>query len=696
MLYAQRKRRQQLAGKIGHNEEEYEVGSQPVAIVQHVSRARQFPSRRPDVNPISWQLVHQHPSLGQQQQYPQQQQQQYPQQQQQQYAQQQQQQYLQLQQQKYQETLQQRDPWLAPNVVPAAPPAKLLPLQSNLNCQRNDVFFRPIQFPSALSPHDATPVLSRPAIVERSPRRFRPFDAAGLVSTPPARCPSTVLYSEPPHFLPPTPPPAVSVIPPLPQRPLLHAVSPPRDHQTDFNSSPASQAYNDNRNGNNDEQGPRLRPARGSVTPYPQKDDDMIARRWAREEAIKVQEENARLCEERRLRREREKQLEREEAQQQEELARLERVRLAEKERLDVEREQEEAREKLMGRKRVGLMKKGSETQLREDLSKQMDEKKKRKAQEAESQAEAEGKDAGRILFETQPGAGGSGGANPLAVPSEKGEAELHRQISVPRAPSLTEPSKSGSAMNVSAALFPPPPPFSLDPSLFDAASYDPAASVGSAMAPQLSFLPTKPTATPLVAAGTGAADAAVSSQVNAPAWSAPAISTPPKLSPSYGTVSYEAQLRDMMTNHLGIQRTLESEVRRSQGAAAPMPLSTACPTLPPLGYLPAPHPHGQLRPLNMLPAQNGWTAAGANIIDGSSEAPSGGFLPMPEVAPVMVPGILKTPREQATRITVLGVSPSKHAVGLRAGGVAEAPHFGEEKLDELSAEPSRFVGAPQ
>ncbi|RNF09779.1 hypothetical protein TraAM80_01912 [Trypanosoma rangeli] len=660
MLYAQRKRRQQLAGKIGHNEEEYEVDPQPVVVVQHVYGARRFPSRRPDVNPISWQLAQQHPSFQQQQlqQYSQLQQQQ------QQYPQLQQQQYPQLQKRQYQETLQQRKPWFAPNVISAAPPAKLLPLQGNINFQRNDVFPQPIQFPSALSTLGTTPVLSRPAVVERSPRRFRPLDAVGLVSTPQlAPYPSTAVpCSDLPTFLPPTSLPPLSVSPSMPQRPLLHVVSPPRDHQTYFNRNPSSQTCK----GNNDEQGPRLRPARGSVTPYPQEDDEMIARRWAREQAIQVQEENVRLCEERRLRQERERQLVREEERQQEELARLERMQLAEKERLDIEREQEEAMERLTGRKRVRLMGKSSETQLQEDLSKLIKEKKKRKAQEAELLAEAEGKNTGRTSAGARPGTGGSRGSNPLAVSSEKEEAELPRQFYVPQAPPFTDLSKSGPAANVSAALFPPPPPFSLNPSLFDAASYDPAVS-------------------------------AVSSQVNVPAWSAPVLSTPHQLSPLHGAVHYDAQLRDMITNHLDIQRTLESEVRRSQGAAAPMPPSTACPTtVPPSAHLPAPHLHGQPRPLNALPVQNGWTAAGANIIGGSNETPPGGFFPMSEVSPMMLPGILKTPREQATHITLLGVSPPNHAVRSRASSDVEVPHFGGEKLDELSAEPSRFVGAPQ
>ncbi|RNF15417.1 uncharacterized protein Tco025E_05577 [Trypanosoma conorhini] len=655
MLYARRKKQQQLTGKIGHSNEEYEIGGAQAVVAQHVhGGARRFPQRRPDVNPISWQSVQQQQQQRQREQSP----------------------------QKYQEALQQREQWLAPHMVPAAPPAKLPPLQGKANYNRNDIFPQPIQFASALPPLNASPVLPGPLVLERSPLRFPALDAAALANAPPfVPYPSTAVpCSEQAPFSPQTPP-RLAVSPPLLQGPPSHAVSPQRDYRGDFNSNPAVQIRSSSSNNNDDEQRSCQRLARHPVSPYPQeKDDALVARRRAREQAIEVQKENARLCEERRLQREREKRLEMEEQRQQEELARLERARIGLKEQLDMERERQEANEAKKGRKKSTLVENSSEAQFREDLQRQMYENKKRKAEEAERLAAAEGKDAEQSFSAAQPVVSSSETNPAAAAPSEKKESVLPAGNSVPQSPPVTEPpASSGAAGSVFAPLFPAPPLFSLGPLPFDVGPYEPAVPGFPALAPTLPFPSAAPTAPPAV----DAAAAALPSQAPAPAWSVPAPFTPKEPGSAHGAAHYEAKLRDMMANHLDIQRTLESETRRGHGAAA----------LPPLAQLPSPLLQRQLGPLNALPAQNRQMAAGPGVVgDGNGTAP-GGLTLGPEVAPTAAPGLGRNPRGPAPRITVLGVSPPSRQLGVGGSGAAAAPYYGGEDLDELSAEPSRFVG---
>ncbi|PBJ75254.1 hypothetical protein BCY84_11471 [Trypanosoma cruzi cruzi] len=656
MLLAQRKKRQQVAGKIGHNDEKYELGTQQHVVVQQGNRARRFPQRRPDVNPISWQALPSQPSHSPSHS---------------------------PSPQPYQ-PMQQRGPQVSPRVASNVPSMNLLPLECNAKYHGNDPLLKPLNFPSALPPLHATPWLHSSTVVNRPPPHIpSTLDAAIFASALPS-VPGT--YKAVPgvqQTLPPMPSASPPLLPPVLKDSPSRAVLSSRDRQYDFNTNIRSQFDKDNI-----DQRPKSQPAMGFITAYPQpKEDELLARNRERQKAIEIQNENARLCEERRLQREREKQLEMAEQRQQEEAARLERQRVAQQERLAMEREWQESGEIMRGGNKRGLSGKSRGAQLQEDLEKQMDENQRRK-DEGEERLPAIGrKGTERATSESLPCSNG-GGVNSAIVAAEKEGLEISSKKSPERFPSSVGPSTSGGAANVSAPLFQAPPPFSFGPSL-----YDPTRAVGAfSLAPNFSFPSATPISVPNVE--TKVEHTAAPSALDVPVWSAPDPPTQCKSSPTSDAARYESHLHDMVTHHRNIQRMLEMEIQRRPGDAVPPPLPAVTTGLPSSVPFSSAFAQGHFGQPNPFVVRNGRSAAGAhgsisneNNAGGSSTA-SGAF------SSVAAPGILKKSSEPSSRITVLGVSPPSRPLGAGSIGAVAAPFSGKADPDELSAEPSFFVTA--
>ncbi|EKF38091.1 hypothetical protein MOQ_001704 [Trypanosoma cruzi marinkellei] len=637
MLLAQRKKRQQVAGKIGHSDEEYELGAQQHVVAQQGNRARRFPERRPDVNPISWQTL---PSQPSQSPTP----------------------------PPYQ-PMQQKELQMLPSVPLNVPSMNLLPLEGNNKYNGNALFSKPLNFPSALPSLHATPCLYGPTVVNeplpRIPSAPEPMTFASVLPS------VTGAYNAVPcvqQTLPPMLPVSPPVLPPVLKRSPSRAVFSSRDQQYDLNTNFRSQFDKENIS-----RRPTSQSTMGCITAYPQaKDDEIIARNRERQKAIEIQNENARLCEERRLQKEREKQLEIAEQRQQEEAERRERQRLA------MERERQELGEFMGGGNKGDLSSKSRAAQLQEDLKKQIKENRRRKDEEERFTA-IEIKGMERATSESPP-CRNSGEVDPPIVATEKTEPE--------KVPSPVEPLTNGTAGNMSAPLFQAPPSFSFGPSM-----YDPSRAVGAfSMMPNFSVPSVTPISVPNVE--TKAEHTNAPSAEDMPMWSAPNPPTQCKTSPTSDAARYESQLHEMVNHHRNIQRMLEMEVQRRPGDMVPPPLPAVTTALPSAVPFSSAFAQGQVGLPNPFVAHPGRNAAGGhgsisndNNIGGSSTA-SGAF------SSVAAPGILKKSSEPSSRITVLGVSPPSHSAGAVSIGAVAAPFVVKADPEELSAEPSFFVTA--
>ncbi|ORC89487.1 uncharacterized protein TM35_000122620 [Trypanosoma theileri] len=656
MLLAQRKQKQRLTGKIGHNDSEYEIGrGHNAGILQGIPGPKRTPERVRSAAPYA---EHQQPQQYQQYQQPQQQ--------------------------------QQRSPQLMPSNAPYAD-------------DRNGYHQpRPISFPSVLPPISAAPLIPAPLVINRSPMRFPSALDGGMgMHIPPTWTPPSPYNAQPLQLQLQQQPQQLQQQ--LPQTPVVVSLPPVQVHAPSVSPTPAP-GFANNRNHYGTR--PQSRQSPGVLPPgaMPSGDDgdELNARQLARQRAIEVQRENARLVEERRRQRALEKQREAEEERRLERLAQAEmgQAKLGiQKERgmgmekgaaFMEERRETEERVRMMGRKAAQAEQRRAESEERERAQDRGElPPMPRRATTATATTTTS-----NARLNTSPGTDISGAE--LMVPNNNGLVESRRTSQVPldlrsnqslqqsthfvQAPSGFAVSDGISSYTPQPLNFPSDPlPIGGDP-LRDLQPF-PAFDM---MRP-LSFpsaVPTIETTAPTTTTTTTTITTTVPDPVQ---WSAPLSNFPiGQTSSAANAQRMESQLKDIATTHNIIHHILENETNRD---AHYTPSSFS--SLPPTCSQPT-----SLNPLQPLSS------------GGSSQQ-------VPSVAPTA--GILKKSPEQPLRsgIEVIAVNKPEEGLGLGLGlgAAAVAAEAGKgsnigltsaartttpinDSSDDLSAEPSKFVRA--
>nr|CCC93333.1 unnamed protein product [Trypanosoma congolense IL3000] len=347
MLFAERKRKQRLTGKIGHDDGEYEidrhcnVGILPLGKGHNTPRAA---NKTPSSDP-AYQYRHQHLHHGE-------------------------------------------SPQRQHDMLVAQPNPNFNMRQDGRNNIVMDDYYngcvaaRPNPLPLIDPPHYAAPRLLSPAVINRTPIRFRPV----LNVCPPAhQALNTPLYAADYHRSPRLVGDGNPVVSNnLPSLRLPSSSAPPQGAEMPFvpvvNSGRRSRSRSD-----------PYRPRSAAVGPLPTlsvSDDPAEEKRLARMRAIELQQENVRLFEERKRQQKIERQQQMEEDRRQEELARAERARIGRMERAEMERERQEIAGKVGKGRGAGRSNWTSDEQLRNDLLQQIKEKKERKEEERRAELE--------------------------------------------------------------------------------------------------------------------------------------------------------------------------------------------------------------------------------------------------------------------------------------------------------------------
>lgn len=659
MLLAQRKKREKITCKIGHSEEEYNFNErQHVVSTPHYGNSRRCPLwRRPDVNPISWQEnqhYQQQPQLGRRTPS------------------------LHMQ-------LPERSPYQIKKPYLDTPQVNFTSRQSNIigNGSTN-LYPTPVGLstglstglPAVFSAFRAAPVFPTQPVVNSTPPRFSSVLGAAPVVPMPQFTPS--VSAALPHL---------GQVAPSAPLPLLQAshlsvttpsVSPVRTPlRVQGSLSPCNNTRSIISQGRNAGRHRQLRDSVGNEGFFFGGHEN--ARLQARQRAQELQAENARLSEERRRQREREKQLELEEERRMERLAREQREKLAEK-----EREEMNAEGFAGGRRRAGKAKsylsggdggRGSEKALEENLQKQ-NEKTMRQTEETRERIEKEKKAAeefARNLMEplvdskTKPDfLSPEKWKEPGPLPSLQDSSFF-----VKRDPLLGDTSNflKSSGLNSSASFAPNLPTDNILPPL---TSFDVAAPTSSAPFAEWTGL-SSGLPTPKLDSSDVFLEAAASRGESLGA----------------GSKRYESQLREMITNHTDLQRMLEMDVRKHKGQPT---TGTATKLTEPLISSLDAHQPSFLSQFKRAESQS--LSPARHSLGQPERSSAGDTVPFAAQEPSAFSprGILKTTSSRTTRIPEVTINPTPFV----ADGAAEPslnPRFVKLDPDELSAEPSRFIG---
>ncbi|SCU72156.1 uncharacterized protein TEOVI_000373200 [Trypanosoma equiperdum] len=527
MLFAQRKRRQRIAGKIGHDDSEYEI--------DHHHNIGILPQGQPRNTPRAYNGGP--PATPRRQPH---------------YVEQQQQQPWQQQQ---------------PSALMERFDVNFTPLQVNGNALGNNYRGGLVSnFGQALPPLPPPPVQPAaawaplPPVVNKNPLWFKPMLGACAPVSHPLIAPgvNACYHQSPPQYLYNCAPAAPNNLPPL-QLPPVNAGTPRAETPLPYINNPIGRSCS---------RGDFHRPRSAAVGTLPNLnafEDSAEAKRAARQRAIEFQQENARLCEERRRQQQLERQLQMEEERRREDAARAERLRLGQKEQSEMEREHSEAAGRVKKGRGGGRSNWTSDEQLREDLMRQINDKKQRqederRAAELEMQKEKENnKNSVYSNFYSDNGTdhlrGGRGGSPeplehtaPGAEPLGNGAAAGNDPVTNMAIPAGQLPGGNPHTLPQSYLPFAPHPLGTPRP--FPAFQLDP-------------ILPLQ---RPGVVAGMASA-ASVPAAGNdyitphLPPFPSIEISTPRDRAPTREAERVESHLRDMINEHESITRMLESEV---------------------------------------------------------------------------------------------------------------------------------------
>ncbi|KAH9597645.1 hypothetical protein LSM04_005771 [Trypanosoma melophagium] len=687
MLLAQRKQRQKLTGKIGHNDAEYDIGrGNNAGILQGIGGQKRSPERPRDVIPYA-------DHNQQQQAY----------------------QYRFQQPQPQQEQVQQAQ--RSPPVMPSnLPPMNLSPWRSDAPyADDRNACQLPMSFPSMLPPISAAPLLPAPLAINRSPMRFTSALDGGI-NVPLSTNAAAAAW---------TPPSPYSVQPILQQQQQQHApvsslpqVPHPAPRETSSLPAPSGVANNRRNYGSRppSRHSPGLLPA--SVMPGQSDEDEASARQLARQRAIEVQNENARLCEERRRRREIEKQREVEEERRLERLAQAEvgQAELGGQRSMGIdkgmafmeERREAEERVRLMGRKAAQAEQRERKRASSEERERTRDpaavgaSMPERATTATSTTAKTNSNDNysnnisnSNMRVNSGPGpeisgSGGEGGEsmaqNNCGIVDGRRNILAHLEVHGPQNPSSHTLPQSAHfvqqplGLAVSGGTSPyVPQPFTLasDPIL----ASDPLRDVHAI--PTFDFLQplSFPSATPSIEATAPAKTVPDTVQWSAPLSNFPIGRTSSSSSGAANAKRMESQLQDIVSTHNIIHHVLESEANRD-ARCTPTPYSS----LPPMFSQPTSSDPLQSTNSNDVSQQVSGAKPGVGILKKSPEQPVRSGI---EIIGVNIPRNGRGGGGGAAAVAAETETSSN--IGIPSS--AKTTTSTNDASDDLSAEPSKFVG---